>query len=87
MPYTPIRWSVLLSSFLLGACPEDEPKLNCGDSKKAVEICCLDPEGEGEETCSMSCLPRCETDEDCSELDTCQGGVCVEPPDDCAAQP
>ncbi len=79
------RRAALWLSMLLGACKPEEEPITCSNGQEARNFCCTDPSGEkSEPTCQMSCFQVCESDEDCDELETCQSGVCAEPPEDCS---
>jgi hypothetical protein len=90
MKYANCLWVLL--SLVLSSCkddapadPEEEPeKIECPEPGfKAATICCYDPTDEENVDCSMHCQPTCTADEDCSEGDSCQYGVCG-PDDDCS---
>ncbi|MBZ5708065.1 hypothetical protein [Nannocystis pusilla] len=74
-----------IAGLLAGGCDDDdESGLKCAKGWQAASICCIEPDGDGEETCQDVCAKKCESDADCNaEGDRCQGGVCG-PDDDCS---
>lgn len=72
-----------IAGVLIGGCKDDEPGLKCAKDWVATQICCTPSDGNGDESCEDACVSKCETDEDCSGEDVCQGGLCG-PDDDCS---
>ncbi|MDC0669834.1 hypothetical protein [Nannocystis radixulma] len=76
-----------IAGLLVGGCKDDEPGLKCAADHAPAQLCCLDPEGDAEESCEDVCAKKCEGDADCSgeDGDSCRGGVCGFE-DDCSLQ-
>lgn len=80
------RWIAALLVIVAGSCKGED--IDCPDGEVGRKICCVlsytVARSASDDGCSMWCVPKCSTDDECSEYGSCREGACV-PDDDCYA--